>query len=381
MVNSTGDNGLRRPLSLYGLSGDDQPLRASGCRYEVGHIQGSAYRNQIHRFLGDDLTRIGPVLGRSVELHEFTDSIKRYEAEIEKKLPDLVEELSGLAEGADITMEAAYLLQLRRELVGYQSVRPAGDCTSFARLIPGQSVLGQTIDLNGLMAPELTAMQIELEDSDRRLQLVSFTGLLGYLGMNDSGLAIGLNLVLGGSWRPGIPGYMLIRHLLDEASSVDECLERMAELPRASSRSMTICDGRRLVVVEYVPDEMIVMEQEEFVHANHFLHPHFRDQDELNPFARTSSIKRQEACSAALELTPKDAEVSAYLNVLNSPGIYVRDTGDVRRECTVGSVVMYPEQGKMHVQKTRCANSKIQKVNGGRIAVTEAYEEFENSAG
>lgn len=380
MANNKDSNGARRPLSLYGLMGDARPLRASGCRYEVGYIQGSAFRSQIHRFLGDGLARIGPILGRTVELRDFTESISSYASVIEKKLPDLVEELSGLAEGADITMEAAYLLQLRRELIGYQSIQSQGDCTSFGRLIPGRSVLGQTIDLNGFMASEFTAMQIELEDSDRRLQLVSFTGLLGYLGMNDSGLAIGLNLVLGGSWRPGIPGYMLIRHLLDEASTVDECLERMAGLPLATSRSMTICDGRRLITVEYVPDEMIVMESDEFVHTNHFLHPKFQNQDELNPFARTSSLRRHEACLAALEKTPKDSELSAYVAFLNSPGIYVPQSSDVRRECTVGSVVMCPEQGKMHVTQARCANTKPHQVDDRRKVTAKAYEDVENSA-
>lgn len=354
---------VRQPLSLYSLLDQDHHLRASGSRYEVGYIQGSAFRNRIDQFLSDGLARVGPILGKTVSLSDFKEAISSYASVIEAELPDLAEELTGLAEGAKITMEAAYLLQLRRELIGYQSIRAEGDCTSFGRLIEGGSVLGQTIDLNGFMAPELTTMQIELEDSDRRLQLVSFTGLLGYLGMNDCGLAIVLNLVLSGSWRPGIPGYMLIRHLLDVASSVDECLERISELPLASSRSMTICDGQRLVTVEYVLDELVVMEKNECIHANHFLHPSFTERDELNPFARTSSLNRFNSCSEALGDTAQDAAPDAYMEFLNNPGIYVSQRNDVKRECTVGSVVMLPEQGKMYVRQACDGDSEAQEAN------------------
>jgi hypothetical protein len=213
------------------------------------------------------------------------------------------------------------------------------------------AVIGQTVDLAGGVADELTVMDIAHQRHDRQVMLLAFTGLIGYLGMNDSGLAIGLNLVLGGEWKPGIPGYLAIRYLLDEADSVDACLSLLRQLPLASSRSLMITDGKRLVAVEHILDDMRILEDRCLVHANHFLHPDFQPRDELNFFAKGSSVRRQEACRQKLTGIHAGAPAQAYLAMLDEPPIDVPPKADVRRECTVASALMCPATGRMHVKK------------------------------
>jgi Acyl-coenzyme A:6-aminopenicillanic acid acyl-transferase len=280
------------------------------------------------------------------------ETVRQYMRVIREVLPGMAEELAGLAEGAEIDLEAAYLLQLRRELLGYRSLRTRGDCTTFARLVPGSTVVGQTIDLHAHMMREFTVTSIE-HASGRKLTLASFTGLLGYLGMNDSGLCIGLNLVLAGEWQCGIPGYMAIRYLLDEASSVDQAIHLLRRLPLASSRALTLCDGRKLVSVEYVLSDVSLFELKESVHTNHFLHPAFTARDELNPFSRTSSLRRLDGCAAALARLPTHAGTDEYFATLEAAPIYVPPSLDPARECTVGSVVMWPELGITHVRRCK----------------------------
>ncbi len=340
------------PLSLLTELEPRRVVRASGTRYEIGHQHGLAHRSEIRGFLNDQTTRLAHLMPRPPTRAELAPAIEQHAVVIEAKLPGMAEELRGLAAGAGISLEDAYLLQLRRELAGYRKVRARGDCTTFGRLTADGAVLGQTIDLNGNMVPELTAMEVVHRANGRRVLLTSFTGLLGYLGLNDSGLAICLNLVLGGEWRPGIPGYMAIRHLLDEASTVRDCIDLLGNMPLASSRSLTISDGARLVTVEYILDEMVVLEGDSLVHTNHFLHPDFIERDELNPFARTSSLRRLDACIAALDRLSVNASADAYLEILCKPPIHVKPDGDVRRECTVGTVVMTPGTGKMFVRQT-----------------------------
>ena len=136
--------------------------------------------------------------------------------------------------------------------------------------------------------------------------MLSFGGLLGYLGVNSDGLAIGLNLVLGGDWRPGLPPYLAIRHLLDQAGSVAEALAILPGLPLASSRSLTLCDSGSVACAEIVDNELRLVEPggEIGVHTNHLLHPDLTPRDALNVFARNSSRLRLTAGQAALaELT------------------------------------------------------------------------------
>ncbi|KUZ76033.1 peptidase C45 [Burkholderia ubonensis] len=336
----------------FAIDADVEParrVRLAGSRREIGRRHGAALRDAIGRFLTDRIARLAPLVTHA-RLRELAPLVASHARVIERALPDLAEEVHGLAEGAGITLEDAYLLQLRRELAGFRRIPARGDCTTFARHANGQAVVAQTIDLNGDMAGELSVLEIAPDAGGAPVALVSFTGLLGYLGINGHGVAIGLNLVLGGEWRPGIPGYLTIRHLLDTCASVDECVDTLRRLPRASSRALTIADARRVVTVETLPDDLVVIEGVEHAHTNHFLHPAFAAGDALNPFARTSSLRRLDACRAGLARLPDDADAAACLALLGEPPIEVAPTGDVRRECTVASVAMFPARRALHVR-------------------------------
>jgi hypothetical protein len=227
-------------------------------------------------------------------------------------------------------------------------------------------VLAQTVDLNGYLDDQIAVLEVARPGSPRRSLVLSFGGLLGYLGLNSDGLAVGLNLVLGGDWRPGLPPYLAIRHLLDTASCVDEAVEILRGLRMASSRSLTLCDTEKTVCVEFLADDLRVLDAAEpvlpgppssltprlalSVHTNHFLHPDFLAGDELNVFARNSSLQRLKACDSGLAALPRDAGVEDHFALLSVPPIRVVGTGDIRRERTVAAVVMVPGRGELHVR-------------------------------
>src|SRR6185437_15164997 len=163
---------------------------------------------------------------------------------------------------------------------------------------------------------QISVLDVARPGSGRRSLVLSFGGLLGYLGINSDGLAVGLNLVLGGDWRPGLPPYLAIRHLLDTAAGVDDAVAILRGLRLASSRSLMMCDASKAV------------------YANHFLHPDFVPHAELNVFARNSSSLRLKACQAALASLPADAAPEEHFALMSAAPICVADTGDVRRERT-----------------------------------------------
>jgi isopenicillin-N N-acyltransferase like protein len=313
-------------------------VRLTGTAFERGRQHGAARADALHAFLADDLCRLNRLLPAPTSLGALRATLSAYRKEIERATPDLAEELDGLAEGAGITHEQAVLLQSRREILGYQRVPTRGDCTTYA----ADEVLAQTVDLNGNLDDQLCVL-----DTGHAL-ILSFHGLLGYLGVNADGLAIGLNLVLGGAWRPGLPPYLAIRHLLDTATGVDHALEILYGLRLASSRSLTFRDTNQTVQVEILGDDLRVVDTLDHVHTNHFLHPDFVARDELNVFARNSSVRRLESCRAALA-EPRTG-VEDHFAVLSTPPIRVADTGDLRRERTVAAVVLVPERRELHVR-------------------------------
>ncbi|MCX5141193.1 MULTISPECIES: C45 family peptidase [unclassified Streptomyces] len=337
-------------------------VRASGTAYEAGLCHGRALSGALRSFLDDRLARLGHLLPRPVTLEALRPVIAAHDAVITAALPELAEEITGLAEGAGITREEAVLLQIRRELLGYRTVRTSGDCTTYARTGTGAAaapVLAQTVDLNGNLDDRLAVLDIT-RAGGRQSLLLSFGGLLGYLGINNRGLAVGLNLVLGGEWRPGVPPYLAIRHLLDTADSVADAVAIIRELPLASSRSFMLCDRRTTAWVEVLGDEIRTMTGDRLEHTNHFLHPDLAPGDRINPFARRSSVRRLEACRRGQADLPPSASAEDHFSLLSTPPLHVPGNGDIRKERTVAAVVMLPAQGELHVRPADVPSSETQ---------------------
>jgi len=334
-------------------------IRAAGDPFSIGYQHGAARAAALRAFLDDDLARVGKLAPRPVSLPALRPVLAQYDARIAAAAPRLSEEVGGLAEGARISREEAVLLQVRREIIGYQRVPvpPGGDCTTYASLSAGPGgvpVLAQTVDLNGDLDDQIAVLEVGLSGSGRRALLLSFGGLLGYLGLNTDGLAIGLNLVLGGQWGPGLPPYLAIRYLLDNAGSVADALAILPGLPLASSRSLMLCDTGSLACVELLDGDVRLVDSPQLVHTNHFLHPDFARRDQLNVFARNSSLLRLKAAVAGLAAfsgagRPGRA-VDEHFGLLSQPPICVPGVGDIRRERTVAAVVLLPGQGELHLR-------------------------------
>jgi len=401
-------------------------VRATGRPFDVGYAHGAALAGPLRAFIDDDLCRINRLAPAPVSVDSLRRMLDSYGSAIAAATPGLSEEIDGLARGAGISRDLAVLLQIRREIIGYQRIPARGDCTTYASLSAGPAgspvvgpagspvagpvgragvpvvglagapvvgpagsptgiglagaqvagpaggqvadpaggqvvgpaggpVLAQTVDLNGDLDDQIAVLDIGLTGPGqsapaRRALVLSFGGLLGYLGVNSDGLAIGLNLVLGGRWRPGVPPYLAIRHLLDSAASVQQALSILRELPLASSRSLMLCDSDTVACVEICDNQVLVLNMARPVHTNHFLHPEFTGADELNIFARNSSLLRLKACEAGLAALSDASGVAEHFALLAQPTICVAGNGDIRRERTVAAVVLLPGRRELHLR-------------------------------
>jgi isopenicillin-N N-acyltransferase-like protein len=331
-------------------------VRACGSPFAVGSGHGAARRESLRAFIGDSLGRLNRVMRPAVSMAELSPTISAYGAAIEAASPDLAAEIRGLAHGAGLSQAEATLLQLRREIMGYRKIpkMPSlGGCTAYARAgraSGGVPVLAQTIDLSGNLDDQITILDAGYAGSGRRALILSFAGLLGFVGLNSDGLAIGLNLVVGGDWHPGLPPYLAVRHLLNTAASVAEAVSILRDLPLASSRSIMLCDPREACYVEILGADVRAVSAPEITHTNHYLHPDLAPRDEVNVFARNSSLRRLEACRRGLGGIPAAAGVEDHFGLLCEPPIRVPDEGDISRDRTVATVVMLPAAGELYVR-------------------------------
>jgi isopenicillin-N N-acyltransferase like protein len=328
------------------------PLALSGTPYEIGRQHGEALGGVIGEFLGDRHARINILRTTPLYKDELRRRLARFCKAIETHVPTLAEELHGLSTGAEISLESAVLLQVRRELIGY-SPFTMGECSLSAHLqSPFGPYVAQTVDLNGQVSDLGTLVTIEPADrSVHGIAMYTLAGLLGFAGMNDAGVCIGINLVLGGDWRVGVPPYLLVRHLLSHCGSVDECLEELRRLPTSSSRAVTICDGQQLVTVEMVPHKQAVLRGKVLFHTNHFLEKGMKAEERINPFAWRASANRlkllSETTSAHKPASPEDVISLLRDHSLYPVGLCAHSDGDVRQDESVAALVMCPDDGTM----------------------------------
>lgn len=335
----------------------------SGTPYERGFQHGSQLGSQIRLFLNDQRARIHSVRVEPMSDELIDQLVQEHTVVIEAALPDIAEELRGLAAGANISYPDAVLLQLRMELISYRHLENmAGDCSTIAFRQSGhQIVTAQTIDLPGNLSELGYVFRVlPQHKEDPSILLYGFAGLLGYMGMNSFGVSVNINMVLSEDWQPGVPPYLLVRHLLT-LRNVAECLQALDRITRASSRSFIITDPQQLVNIELTGKRSHTIAADCLLHTNHYLHPDLQTADAIHFLFKNSSIQRLNRLKALLsdnlsEVSPEMLMEWMADHSLYPVGICAHSEGNIRRSETVAAVVMQPGLFTMHARKgTPCS--------------------------
>lgn len=338
----------------------------SGPPRERGEAIGRAHRDAIERLIG---LRATPA-----------SAIWPYAECVRRQLPAIAAEVTGLAAGSGIATEDAWWLQLRRELHPH----PAADCTTAA--YPQAGLLGQTIDLPPELGQGLHALDISPEISPETgpsiapetehpgaaaghpaALVISFAGLLGYLGINSAGLAVGINMVQSADWGVGVPPYLLVRAVL-QCRSLDRAIELLRRVPRASSRCLTLLAGREAVLVQMTATELRTSTGGALTMTNHFTHPELTSLDTSDPSARMESRLRRRRLQT--RLGPAAPDLAGLQNTLLDAAFQVNPAGPGQVAApgalaTVATVVLEPEAGVIHV---RPRGGDWQSITGGWAA-------------
>jgi len=326
----------------------------SGTSFEIGEQHGKLLKADINNFLKKDFAEINLLRNDPLDEDLLTSYVQPYKEVISQYLPEVLEELKGLAYGAEITLDEAVLLQVRREMIGTKGFTLIGDCSSFGVHNTNQIIVGQTIDLPGDMTHLGQVFKLKPSKKESpEIIMYSFAGLLGYMGMNSFGVSVGINLVVSGGWGVGVPPYLLVRTFL-ECKNIEECIHIVEKIPRASSRSFIISDSKRQIIIELTTTDYRIIESEFLTHTNHYLHEDFIKEDKVNIFSRNSSIKRNQLIDKSLrnKVVEMDDVKSLFADHSLYPvGICAHNEGNLTWTETVAAVVMYPQEGKFYALK------------------------------
>jgi hypothetical protein len=228
-------------------------LDLEGTPRERGRIHGETLRPQIQELVSiwkDDLSRqrrIDPdeYLGKFLEETNFPEAIKKW-------TPDLLEEVEGIAEGADIDLKTMQAFQFVDEewwynayIHRFKSSPLAGDdklCSALA--VFGQEGLptyvAQNLDIPAFTDGFQALLRIRHKDSPLESLVFTYAGLISLCGMNNHGIGQVVNALLQLNHRPdGLPVAFVNRGILEQTTQED-AVKFLHDIKHASGQNYII---------------------------------------------------------------------------------------------------------------------------------------------
>ena len=218
---------------------------------------------------------------RGVGAGELPGLLAPYLAAAERELPDLVELVTGMAEGAGVSFWELFCVNAFEELEPLlegrsgRPLEPRERCSTVTISGPGYTLLGHN---EQWMAGEVghVAVVVELPDDGPALVSPTLACCLPAVGMNEYRVAQGIQSLVANDDGVGIPRVLVSRHALVASSPADAL--RRATLPGraggyghsfafASGSAMNIETSATRYAVNGLPGS----------HTNHYTDPELAD--------------------------------------------------------------------------------------------------------
>jgi predicted choloylglycine hydrolase len=266
-----------------------------GTPQERGRTHGQVLKKQIHalvrRWKADLADRYG--LTADAFIQKFVQQTD-YLAAMKQWTPDLIEEIRGIAQGADLDFDTLFVLQLideywvngpgvAREHCSALGIRSRGD---------QPTIIAQTMDLEGFRNGFQVLLHIKHADRKREALLLSHAGLIGLTGMNNQSLGVCCNTVSQLAFaRSGLPVACVIRGVLEQPTE-EAALAFLRRVKHASGQNYIVGGPAKVHDLEcsagkksrFVPDSG----PDVVWHTNHPL-----VNDDYNPSYRTAVEKNE----------------------------------------------------------------------------------------
>lgn len=334
-------------------------LELSGTPYAMGQQHGAAYAAEIAAFTRERVQLCGDSRwsGRTLGADEVLAVAEACLEEHRRYSPSLTEELEGLAAATGLSPAELIIVGGFTDFIDTlyalaPSPAPAHSgfdhCTAF--LIPNgrahnrQGFCGQTWDMHQGATEHVVLLRGRPEGKPAFLAL-STVGCVGMIGLNDRGVAIGINNLMAKDGQIGVTWPFVVRKALEQESAAS-ALDCITEAKLAGAHSYLILDKTGAgYSVEATPStcEVTPLDEAPLVHTNHCLLPAaMAVERERDAESRASSEARLAAAEALL--AGGEIDVAALQALTRHPTICVR-AKPPRYVETCGAAIMRPATG------------------------------------
>ena len=337
----------------------DRPIRLLELRGSPEHhgaVHGAAFHSEIRRYAGERvrLSANGSWAGRPVTIDDalslaegMVDSHERYDSA-------LFEEMEALALAGGISVPEAIIVGGFTDFVdvvraqGASSVPEEDDCTAVIvpdELSNGAGWLAQTWDMHDSATEHVVLLRVEAEGP--AALVFTTVGCLGQIGMNEAGIAIGINNLTANNGTAGVTWPFVVRKVLKQ-TSIEGALEAILEAELAGAHNYMLFDAAgNGFNVEAMPGYRAVLklEGQPLIHTNHSLDPEAQTLEAPRPVDLLASSTARLA--RAEELLSGDPTIGAdqLIDLTREPDVICRRSEPPYHTESSGAVLMQPKTG------------------------------------
>jgi isopenicillin-N N-acyltransferase-like protein len=268
-------------------------IEARGSHFEVGREIG----RQCQPLIKESLVTLRKGLPKGITWSGMIQHSKVYLEFSRKAYPQYLEELKGIAEGADAPFNEVFLSMCEGLWEDAAWQRGCTDMAARGKATRDHSTLiAHTNDLLPSAEDSLVLLKVQAEDEPEFLG-VSAGGVAISAGFNAAGISLTGNQLYNNDIRPGVPRLLIVRATLASrhlSEAIDHCL-----LPqRASSYNNVLADSNGEVYSiegSGTDFEPIYIENDILAHANHYVTPPMRDYEDDRSKISRSLIRHNRA--------------------------------------------------------------------------------------
>jgi isopenicillin-N N-acyltransferase-like protein len=319
-----------------------------------GELHGKTFRDEIRHYTEERvlLASNGSWAGRSatrteiLQLAEETLPAHRaYDAELYEEM-DALARASGLSP-AEMVIVGGFtdFVDLVRAQVG--DAPEEDDCTAVIvpdALADGAGFLAQTWDMHDTATEHVAMLEVR-PDEGPAAHVFSTVGCLGQIGMNDAGIAVGINNLTAEKGQVGVTWPFVVRKILQQ-TDLEKALSCVLSANLAGAHNYLLFDRNgRGYNVEAMPERACVTELdvEPLVHTNHCLDREARAHEAEKAPALLSSSERR-LLRGTLLLAERPVTLAGLTALTRDPDVCQRARPPFNIESS-GAVIMRPATG------------------------------------
>lgn len=253
------------------------------------------------------------------------EQARRFLPALANYTPDLLAEMEGIAAGSGCNLAEIVALNARTELLGYHYTPPRHpnytqaqqrnlsygvpqpvvptECTALlaqpAATGREQTLLAQTWDWLAMQNEGCVVLRVAAYENQPALLTMTEAGMVGKIGLNSAGLAVGLTLLRSETdgEQSGLPIHVFLRYALQQPS-VQAVRELAQNVRFAATSSIPLADSSGDVAcLEVSPAGVEELQPEAglLVHTNHCLSPVTQQNERPIPETSTTHQRYQQA--------------------------------------------------------------------------------------